>query len=1025
MRRKYVGILIALVVLACAVSAVMGIQQNGTGGSAAKAKRTVMLYDCGADLETSAAMATYNLEQILKSHFSEDEEIRFIIMTGGSNQWQLKKDYLVFPEGNNVPDDAVAGYDQEIMETTDEVLDKYSQVSNVYNQVWEAKGLDAAEDPGKMVLIDGDGLAAGDEASAVRSADELMSDPETLKSFINFCVQYAPAEKYDLILWDHGGGPSYGFGMDEHETVTSFWDERSLMSFSQIMDALSDNDVTKDGGKFDLIDFDACLMSSVELDLVLADYTDYYLASPETEPGYGQYYTGWLDMLGAAENHEVDTFSLGKKIVDDLYDFYDKGEGEGQQGTLAIIDMNKLTDPNNGFVDALKKLDKALKEQVSAADAKGEVLFYDEFMSESNSIQYGDYDYYDLGNMASLLSVVYAEVAEDTENNAYKEAGTEIDRLLQLYYQAGQDDPDKGNGFIYARGTEGISTDMQLYRKADGELDFDSLSTSGMYIYFPDPSAPMSYLDYYNEMGKVIEKMPEGDARREFLDSYRHTLIDYVLIAETGTAVNSLLSYGGKQKDEVDYAAVKASWQEDMDDPEMAKYAAWNMRIKTLLDEREGGEEEAEKWLSPIVKQQAEESLSNASVSAKRILTIDGRGYEVTISNAKKRVISDISWYMNAEMPAFDRYAKENLDEDEQGVVDAFGKLSLGRIKGQEVLADMPSRTDYDNDSDYNHAMVEWYNRTENTWTLDEVKDKWYAIEDADGKLHVAACEEDDENSNALVVPATIGIGHDNQLILLYFEDNALTQVLFLNENTGFRPVKVKDLVDEIEVMPVMYVSVFGLLRYYIPISQSTFRLSAKNAKNISIVYRDIDEIEDIADTDGDGKVLNAEASVTDIYGAGIDITEELDNPEGELVDIELARVTPARYSGEEVIPQVTYGGRVLKEGKDYTLIKLYNEAADPEPVFKEPGEYKIMLFGEGDYRGYKEKDFYIIPPEEKLNRMLKNAEEDVDEAQVKVDLLSDSDSPEEIESAYRQLVKAQQKLIEAEEMLILSKDIL
>ncbi len=173
------------------------------------------------------------------------------------------------------------------------------------------------------------------------------------------------------------------------------------------------NDVTKDGGKFDLVDFDSCLMSSIELDLVLADYTDYYIASPETEPGYGQYYTGWLDMLGAAENHEVDTFELGKKNVDDFVDFYDKGEGKGQQGILAIIDMNKLTDPRNGFVDALNKLDKALREQVNTASSDGEVLFYDEFMSESNSIQYGGSDYYDLGNMASLLSVSYMEVGGD------------------------------------------------------------------------------------------------------------------------------------------------------------------------------------------------------------------------------------------------------------------------------------------------------------------------------------------------------------------------------------------------------------------------------------------------------------------------------------------------------------------------------------------------------------------------------------------------------------------------------------
>ena len=104
---------------------------------------------------------------------------------------------------------------------------------------------------------------------------------------------------------------------------------------------------------------------------------------------------------------------------------------------------------------------------------------------------------------------------------------------------------------------------------------------------------------------------------------------------------------------------------------------------------------------------------------------------------------------------------------------------------------------------------------------------------------------------------------------------------------------------------------------------------------------------------------------------------------------------------------------------------ELYNEDADPEPVFRDAGKYTVYLFGEGDYRGYEEKNFYIIPPEEKLNRMLKNAEEDVDEAQLRVDLLSDSDSAKEVEAAYRQLVKAQQKLIEAVEMLILSNELL
>ena len=37
-------------------------------------------------------MATYNLRQILKSRFSSDDDIRFIIMTGGSNAWHLDDD---------------------------------------------------------------------------------------------------------------------------------------------------------------------------------------------------------------------------------------------------------------------------------------------------------------------------------------------------------------------------------------------------------------------------------------------------------------------------------------------------------------------------------------------------------------------------------------------------------------------------------------------------------------------------------------------------------------------------------------------------------------------------------------------------------------------------------------------------------------------------------------------------------------------------------------------------------------------
>ena len=67
--------------------------------------------------------------------------------------------------------------------------------------------------------------------------------------------------------------------------------------------------------KFDIVGFDACLMGSVELTLAISEYADYYVASAEVEPGFGQDYRGWVSALGA--NPDYDSFELGKMIVDD------------------------------------------------------------------------------------------------------------------------------------------------------------------------------------------------------------------------------------------------------------------------------------------------------------------------------------------------------------------------------------------------------------------------------------------------------------------------------------------------------------------------------------------------------------------------------------------------------------------------------------------------------------------------------------------------------------------------------------
>ena len=125
-------------------------------------KRTVFLCACGTNLDTSLALATFNIQRVLKAHFSADDDVKFIIMTGGAKEWQMESKYLCDPENESAD----------------------IEISNEYNQIWEAKGADAPENPGKMVLLDRDGLT-GDGESAVKSEHELMTDLNTLKMFIN------------------------------------------------------------------------------------------------------------------------------------------------------------------------------------------------------------------------------------------------------------------------------------------------------------------------------------------------------------------------------------------------------------------------------------------------------------------------------------------------------------------------------------------------------------------------------------------------------------------------------------------------------------------------------------------------------------------------------------------------------------------------------------------------------------------------------------------------------------------------
>ena len=155
-----------------------------------------------------------------------------------------------------------------------------------------------------------------------------MTDPANLTKFIQYCNKNYPADRNILILWDHGGGSISGYGYDEKNVSAS------SMTLTKLNKALDDANCV-----FDWIGFDACLMSTLETALVCNEYADYLIASEETEPGTGWYYTSWLNAL--SQNTSIPTLELSKTLVDD-YVKASRAKSYSAQVTLSVTDLAEL-----------------------------------------------------------------------------------------------------------------------------------------------------------------------------------------------------------------------------------------------------------------------------------------------------------------------------------------------------------------------------------------------------------------------------------------------------------------------------------------------------------------------------------------------------------------------------------------------------------------------------------------------------------------------------------------------------------
>ena len=240
---------------------------------------TILVYMEGTDLEEKDALMTGNIKEMLAA--TPSDKIVVLLTTGAANKDNAKS-----------PDDPVTS--------------------------WKTVKRHIIENGTIKELHDLDNIDMGSSAQ--------------LTDFIVWGQINYPADRYILVLSDHGGGALGGFGT----TMTN--PKLTPLSITDIRKGIADA-VAVTGRKLEIIGFDACLMATIEVAYAFKDYANYLAASEDIEPGTGW---AWTDLLNyIAANPSADGIAIGRNIADKYLDKMKK-DSDDAAITFSITDLSKV-----------------------------------------------------------------------------------------------------------------------------------------------------------------------------------------------------------------------------------------------------------------------------------------------------------------------------------------------------------------------------------------------------------------------------------------------------------------------------------------------------------------------------------------------------------------------------------------------------------------------------------------------------------------------------------------------------------
>lgn len=309
-----------------------------------------------------------------------------------------------------------------------------------------------------------------------------MAAPQELSSFIDWAVSNFPADHYCLILWDHGlgwaGGQENSDMQGDKAPVRGIMEDagsHSFMSLSELNLALSNA-----GVRFDLIEFDACLMGMWEVAVSVQDWASFLSFSQATEPATGNPYDMIFEDLNARP--WMDGMELARIFVNDYLTYYQDDFFAEVSVTKSAIDTSRLWELSQGINNLAALLN----------------VSFDQFFDKLLEIRVKNQEYPELPGSIDLMD--FLEELEELDDD---DLGSSVNNLMELLQE----------GVIVASGFKNAEFTSLLAGASDVS------GSRGLSIFLPtgDQLLP-GELDQYSAV-QAVQQAPEWFA---FVDKFAH-----------------------------------------------------------------------------------------------------------------------------------------------------------------------------------------------------------------------------------------------------------------------------------------------------------------------------------------------------------------------------------------------------------------------------------------------------------------------------------------------------------------------